>query len=188
MKFLGSKTIETERLILHKTEETDLKKLWSILLLEEVSKYYLTAKINTDWEKEKIWQMKKLQKASNLDTFIWTIELKDSKDVIGQISLHPTDKDNIMDIGWFLDPSFHKKGYAYEAALNVLKYMFLECDLEKIETCVCKKNPNSYHLMEKLGFERQDTTRMIKYTLLDTEEECFNYDLTKEDFIKKKEG
>ena len=49
MNFLGSKTIETKRLILHKTEERDLKKLWSILLIEDVSKYYLTAKINNNW-------------------------------------------------------------------------------------------------------------------------------------------
>ena len=50
MNQLGSKTLETDRLILHKTEEQDLKELWNILLLEEVSKYYLTSKINEDWE------------------------------------------------------------------------------------------------------------------------------------------
>ena len=33
MKFLGSKTLETKRLLLHKTEEKDLKILWQILLI-----------------------------------------------------------------------------------------------------------------------------------------------------------
>lgn len=185
MNYLGSKTIETDRLILHKTEERDLKILWNILRIEDVSKYYLTTKINSDWEKEKVWQMKKLQNASNPDTFIWTIELKESHDVIGQISLHPKEKENIMDIGWFLDPKFQKKGYAFEAAKNVLTYMFTECGLEKIETGACIKNQNSYHLMEKLGFKRQNTTRMIKYTLLEQEEKGIDYHLTKEDFLKK---
>lgn len=188
MKYLGSKTINTERLVLHKTEEQDLKKIWKILLKEEVSILYLTAKINKDWKKEKVWQMKKLERAGNPDTFIWTIELKDTQEVIGQISLHPTEKEDVMDIGWFLDPKFQKKGYAYEAAKNVLDYMFIECGLKKIETCVCKKNPNSYRLMEKLGFVRQDTTRMIQYTLLEKEEECYNYNLTREEYLKEKEG
>ena len=40
MKMLGSKTLETKRLILHKTEEKDLKELWSILCIDEVNKYY----------------------------------------------------------------------------------------------------------------------------------------------------
>ena len=31
MNLLGSKTLETERLLLRKTEEQDLKKLWKIL-------------------------------------------------------------------------------------------------------------------------------------------------------------
>ena len=84
---LGSKTLETKRLILHKTEEKDLKELWSILCIDEVNKYYLTAKLNYDWEKEVKWQYKKLENASNPDVFTWTIELKDTNEVIGQISV-----------------------------------------------------------------------------------------------------
>lgn len=53
MNLLWSKTLETERLLLHKTEEKDLKELWEILLIEDVSKYYLTTKINYNWEDEK---------------------------------------------------------------------------------------------------------------------------------------
>ena len=104
MNYLGSKTLETERLILHKTEEKDLKEIWNILLLEEVSKYYLTSKINEDWEKEKKWQYKKLERANEPDNFIWTIERKEDNAVMGQISFHETDENEIKDIGWFLDP------------------------------------------------------------------------------------
>ena len=57
MNLLGSKKIETKRLILRKTEEEDLKKLWEILKKEEINKYYLTTKINFVWEKEKKWQL-----------------------------------------------------------------------------------------------------------------------------------
>ena len=127
MKYLGSRTIETNRLILRKTEEQDLKQLWEILLLEEVSKYYLTTKINQNWEDEKKWQYKKLERAGDNDVFCWTITIKETKEVIGQISVQELKEpqENIRDIGWFLHPDYQKKGYAKEAAREVLKYMFL---------------------------------------------------------------
>lgn len=188
MKLLGSKTIETTRLMLHKTEEKDLKELWNILCLEIVSKYYLTCKINYDWEDEKKWQYKKLEEASNPNIYRWTIEIKDTNEIIGQISVQEgenPDKLEIRDIGWFIDPVFQKKGYGYEAASEVLKYMFLEVEISSIETCAAIINPNSWRLMEKLGFKRKNTTHFVKYTLLDEEIEVYEYVLTKKDFLKE---
>lgn len=186
MKFLGSKTLETKRLILHKTEEKDLKRIWSILLIEDVSKYYLTAKINKNWEDEKKYQYKKLEKASNKDVFCWTIELKDTNEVIGQITVQESNNPDksIRDMGWFIDPEYQHKGYAKEAAIEVLKYMFNEVQIKKIETGVATVNPNSFKLLEKLGGKRLGTTHFVKYTLLDKEVEIYDYELTKEEFNK----
>lgn len=187
MKMLGSKTLETKRLILHKTEEKDLKELWSILCIDEVNKYYLTAKLNYDWEKEVKWQYKKLENASNPDVFTWTIELKDTNEVIGQISVQAREDEPeyIRDIGWFIEPTHHKKGYAYEAAVEVLKYMFLEVEIEKIITSSAIINPSSWGLMEKLGFEKVDKTIMIKYTFVEEEVENQVYELDKNMFLKE---
>lgn len=185
MKYIGSKELETERLILHKTEEKDLKELWNILLLDEVSKYYLTTKINTDWEEEKVWQYKKLDKASNNDVFTWTIETKDENAVIGQISIVDTDEENIKDIGWFLDPTYQKKGYCMEAAEAVIKYMFLEADIAGIDTCAAIENSSSWHLMEKLGFKRSKEFKEIKYTNQENSTKCYKYTLNKKDFLKE---
>ena len=186
MNLLGSKTLETKRLILHKTEEKDLKELWNILLLDEVNKYYLTSKIHDNWEEEKSFQYKKLEKASNADVFTWTIELKDTSEVIGQITITEKDKDKtIRDIGWFLDPNYQHKGYAYETAVTVLKYMFLEVEIEKIETGISIVNPSSFNLLEKLGAKRLKTTHFVKYTKLDEKQEVYEYILTKNDFLKE---
>ena len=187
MKLLGSKELETKRLILHKTEEKDLKRLWEILLIKDVSRYYLTSKINDSWEKELPYQMKKLELSSNNDVFCWTIELKENNEVIGQISVQESNNPNkaIRDIGWFLDPKYQKKGYAYEAAIEVLKYMFLTVKIEKIETGAAIINPSSWRLMEKLGAKRLNTTCFVKYTFLDKEIELYKYELTKKDFLKE---
>lgn len=185
MKYLGSKRLETSRLILHKTEEKDLKELWNILLLKEVSNYYLTTKIHDNWEEEKPFQYKKLENSSLNTTFTWTIEEKSSSTVIGQITIMKKDKENVVDIGWFLDSLYQKKGYAYEASSEVLKYIFLEVEVEKIETCAAIKNEASWKLMEKLGFKRTNKIKKIKYTFQEQEEECFCYVLEKNDFLRE---
>ncbi len=186
MKLLWSKTLETERLLLHKTEEKDLKVLWEILCIENVSKYYLTTKINYNWEDEKKWQYKKLQEAANPDIFRWTIELKDSNKVIWQVDITENSDFNdieIRDIGRFIDPNYQGKWYAYEAAYEILKYMFLEVGIKSIKTSAAIDNPSSRKLMEKLWFKRLDGTKFTKYTLLDNEIEAYRYELTKKDFI-----
>ena len=187
MKKLGSKTLETKRLILHKTEEKDLKELWEILCIDEVNKYYLTTKLNYDWETEKKWQYKKIENASNLDVFTWTIELKDTNEIIGQISINvrEDENENIRDIGWFIEPSYQRKGYAYEAAVEVLKYMFLEVEIEKIITSSAIINQSSWGLMEKLGFEKVAKRIMIKYTFVDEKIENQVYELDKNMFLKE---
>lgn len=185
MNYLGSKSLETERLFLHKTEEKDLKELWNILLLEDISKYYLTTKINTDWEEEKKWQYQKLERSSANNVFIWTIELKEDHSVIGQISINETDKEDVKDIGWFLEPSFQNKGYMMEAAETILKYLFVEVGIKMIDTSAAIYNESSWKLMEKLGFKRSNTCKYTKYTLIDEDVKCYIYTLTKEDFLKE---
>ena len=186
MNFLGSKTLETNRLILRKTEESDLKTLWEILCNEAVSKYYLTSKINYNWEDEKKWQYKKLEHASDNDVFQWTIVLKDTNEVIGQINCLKVSEDELTrDVGWFIDPLYHKKGYAIEAATEMIKYMFLEVGINSIETSAAIVNSNSWMLMEKLGFKRQKETGYVKYTLLDDKIRTYKYKLTRLDFLKE---
>ena len=186
MKLLWSKTLETERLLLHKTEEKDLKKIWEILCIEDVSKYYLTTKINYNREDEKKWQYKKLEEAANPDIFRWTIELKDSNKVIWQIDITENSDFNdieIRDIGRFIDPNYQGKWCAYEAAYEILKYMFLEVGIKSIKTSAAIDNPSSRKLMEKLWFKRLDGTKFTKYTLLDNEIEAYKHELTKKDFM-----
>lgn len=104
MKYIGSKVLESKRLILRPTKEEDLKVLWNILKNKEVSKYYLVVKINDNWEDETKWQYKKLEKANNKDVFQWSIVLKFEDCCIGQVScqksyddLGNTNPDNIRD-------------------------------------------------------------------------------------------
>lgn len=188
MKMLGSKVIETKRLLLRPTEEQDLKILWKILCVPEINKYYLTSKFSHNWENEKPWQYKKLEQANNNDIFQWSIIKKETNKCIGQISVQERENSpiDIRDIGWFIDSNEQRKGYAFETASNVIDYMFNEVGIKAIETGSAVCNPASFGLMEKLGFQRRgNEIHKQKYTFIEKPVDCFSYGVNKEEYFNK---
>lgn len=185
MNYLGTKKIETKNLILRPTQEEDLKILWNILCDIDVSKYYLVGKFNFDWEQEKKWQYKKLEKANNKDVFQWSIILKSNNRCIGQISCQNSyDKDgnlqddSIRDVGWFLDSKYQGMGFGTESSKAILEYMFNEVKIDRIDTSAAIDNPASWKLMDKLGFIKTGTIKKTKYTMLNDEVDCYCYTKT----------
>lgn len=195
MKFLGSKTIETDRLILKSQAMNEQKRLWEILMLPEVNKYYLTVPQKfreklKDWDKQKYFYEEAMKYANDNNVFSWSIFLKDTEECIGRISCHEGhDEDeninnpNIRGVGWIIDPKFQGCGYGTEAAKAMIDFMFLECEIEQMITGAAMCNPASWRIMEKLGFERQEVTKMIQYTFLDELTEDYSYVLTREKYL-----
>ena len=91
MKLLGSKTLETTRLILKKETLQEQERQWSILMMPEVNKYYLTVpekfkdKLKS-WDIQKEYYAERVKHASDLDVYKWSIFLKDTNECIGKIS------------------------------------------------------------------------------------------------------
>lgn len=194
MKFLGSKTIKTDRLILKAQTINEQKKLWEILMIPEVNKYYLTVPTQfreklKSWDKQKIFYENEMKHANDNNVFRWSIFLKDTGVCIGRISCHEGhDEDeninnpNIRGVGWIIDPKFQRNGYATEAANAMIAFMFVECEIKKIITEAAICNPASWKVMEKLDFERQKN-KMIQYTFLDDLTEAYSYVMTKERYF-----
>ncbi len=93
MKYLGSKTIETERLILKAQTMKEQKILWQILMLTEVNRYYLTIpkKYATnlyDWDKQQVFYEQDMKRANDLTTFKWSVFIKGTNECIGRVSCH----------------------------------------------------------------------------------------------------
>ena len=81
MKKLGSKTLETDRLILKAQTMNEQKYLWSILMIPSVNKYYLTVPIKfreklKDWNKQEKYYLEDMKHANDLDVYRWSIFLK----------------------------------------------------------------------------------------------------------------
>lgn len=193
MKYIGSRTIETERLILRKSQMEEQKRLWEILCIPEVNRYYLTCKFGFDWEQQRPFFESKVSKAGNLDVFQWSILKKDDGLCIGQLSVQSGNSedplitdDSIRGIGWFIDPDYQGCGYATEAASAVLDYMFNEVQITEIRTGAAVLNPASWKLMEKLGFNRRgDKIHKVKYTYVLEPVDSYSYGLTDKEYEVK---
>ena len=196
MKFLGSKTLETERLILKSQTMEEQQYLWSVLMIPEVNRYYLTvpkkyAEKLKDWSKQEGFYKADMEHANDPDVFRWSIFLKDTGECIGRVSCHKASDDgygitnpSIRGVGWYIDPKYKQKGYGYEAAKAMMDYMFNECEIDEIKTGAAIVNKASWKIMEKFGFERLDETKMVEYTYVDEPVEDYQYRLTKKMYFE----
>lgn len=200
MNLIGSKTIETERLILKPQTMQEQKRLWEILMIPEVNKVYLTtpAKFRDklkDWSKQEPFYEEKIEHANDNDVFEWSIFLKDTNECIGKIDYHEYSKEDndindlsIRGVGWYIDPKHQGKGYGTEAARHTLKYMFEEVEITKIITGAAIDNPASWKIMDRLGYKKLPETKLVTYTYLDDPVEIYTYEITREQYLNRTEN
>ena len=167
MNLIGSRTIETERLILRSSKMEEQKRLWEILMIPEVNKWYLVgAKKHANnpshwaWENQEKFYKSKVDKADNNDVFVWSVFLKPEytnsgyEEVIGQVSAQENGEDiTIRDVGWYMDPAYQGKGYATEAAQACLKFAFETLNLNEIVAITSVQNKPSEQVMQRLGMQ-----------------------------------
>lgn len=67
--------------------------------------------------------------------------------------------DRIAEIGYWIGVPFWNRGYASEAAAEVVRYGFEECGLHRIFACHFVRNPGSGKVMTKIGMQYEGTMR-----------------------------
>lgn len=199
MNLIGSKTIETKRLILRSSKMEEQRRLYEILMIPEVNKWYLTSgkkyannKDHWTWEYQEKFYKSKVEKANNLDVFGWSIFLKKeyteskTEEVIGQVTAQENgDNINIRDVGWYIDPKYQGNGYATEAAKAMIDYMFKEVKIEKISSGAVKENIASCKIFEKLGFSKiSEVKEESPYTFYDGILTFSKYELDRNDYYE----
>lgn len=142
-----------------------------------------------DWGRQEPFYQKKIiaiNEGENSQKFTWSIFLKDGT-VIGQMTvqqneLYPNNPE-IRDVGWFIKPSYQKKGYASEAAKAILDFMFYEVEIEQILTSAAIINPGSWRIMEKLGFTFTGNKKSIYLDENNNIIENHCYSVTRQEYI-----
>lgn len=155
MLFLGSKTLESERLILRKYQKGDEVDIFDYAKEDEVS-LYLTWPTHQSIETSKkilnIW----LEEYNNKETFRWAIIYKKDNKLIGgidSVNLFKDESDNYtIELGYVLNKKYWNKGIMSEALSLVRDYLFNECKTSKILIRCNEQNIASYKVMLKAGF------------------------------------
>jgi len=121
------------------------------------------------------------------DSVNFAICLKESNDLIGAIGLGISQENKHAELGYWIAESHWGKGYATEAANEIITYGFSELDLHRIHAHHMIDNPASGKVMRKIGmaFEgtmKQHVVKWNKYKDIEL------YGILKETWQTKREG
>ena len=154
INFIGTQTIETDRLILRKYEITDVDDMFRNWVTDpEVSRFW-------GWEPHKNMDETKTLLAGWIadyekhDTFHWVIALKSISQAIGYIYINEFDNnDDSASVHFALSRKHWNKGIMTEACKAVLDFAFSMLYVRRIHTRHHVDNVASGQVMKKCGMQ-----------------------------------
>lgn len=160
MNHKGTKTLETERLILRKFIESDLDSIYKNWSSDDEVTKFLTWTTHKNIDDSKIFLNSCFERYKTEDNYIWAIELKETGEVIGSISV-PAVKESVKEValGYCLGTKWWRRGIMTEAGQAVIKYLFEGIGVERISAVYAKDNFKSRMVMLKLGMKYEGTLR-----------------------------
>lgn len=185
MKQIGTRELETDRLILRKVRKEDAEEAYySWCNSDVVDRYVLfkkhdsvevTKELYENWEKE----------YDDLLTYRWIVSLKDTKELIGTIDVSKKFLCfGTCEIGYCYGERFWNKGYGTESLKAVIKYLFEEAEAELVCAEHMEKNPGSGRVMEKAGLKYEGSLRSRVVDKNGIRNDLISYSITREEYFK----
>lgn len=160
MKHLGTVTLETERLILRRAKIGDAESMYRNWAGDDkVTKYLTWQTYGSVREAEDYIKFlnEQYKTESNYD---WFIELKEIKEPIGSIGVVRLREDTESAvIGYCIGSKWWHRGIMTEAFTEVIRFLFEEIGVRRIEAEHDTENPNSGKVMKKCGLIYEGTRR-----------------------------
>ena len=158
MKHLGTKTIETRRLVLRKFTLSDAEPMYRNWASDpEVTRYLLWPAHESEEETKGILKgwIAAYEKPGKYE---WCIELKEIGEAIGSIGVvMVNEKVQSMEVGYCLSCDYWHKGIMSEALSAVVEYLTNEVGARRIQARCDTRNPYSAKVMEKCGLKYEGT-------------------------------
>jgi len=152
MIHLGTKRLESERLILRQLEEKDAEEIYYGFINQSEFLYYANKKERTlEEEKESLKGI--AEKYKNLKYYNWLITLKECKKIIGIINLKAEEINETVEFNYAIDNRYINKGYMTEALGLVRDYCLNEIQVNRFQGGCCVENLASKRVMEKCGMQ-----------------------------------
>ena len=161
MKHLGTQTLETERLILRKTIESDAEPMFYNWANDKtVTKYLTWQPYETVEQLRDTYHAYQLSQNDNPEFYAWKIVLKAINEPIGAIDVIEI-RENTEEafIGYCLGNKWWHQGIMTEAFQAVIRFLFEEVGVNRITAHHDVNNPHSGDVMKKCGLLYEGTFR-----------------------------
>lgn len=159
MKEPTTKTLESDRLILRKFKMDDAEGMYNNWASDPECNKYLNWNLHKSMEETKALIRLWINEYDN-GSCNWVVELKDSGEIIGSISVMTIlKKHSTAELGYCYGSKYWGNGYATEALRAVIEYLLTECDFYLVEARHISGNPASGRVMEKAGMHKDAVLR-----------------------------
>lgn len=186
MKHKGTKTLETKRLILRKFTKDDIIPSYKNWTSDERVCKYVTWPKHEDVEVTENILSEWIDGYKNDNFYQWAICLKDGE-VIGTISVDKIDEDiESIEIGYVIGYNYWGNGYVHEAFEEVIKFLFEEVEVNRIQARHDVDNPNSGKVMLKSGLTYEGCLRQTVKNHSGSLVDIKLYSILREEYLPKK--
>jgi len=148
-------TVETERLILRRFRESDLREIYEVMGNPEVMRFSLNGPYSLEKTSDFIRGCIDGYKERGIGLFATV--LKDNQKVIGYCGFYFLTVDGVdeVEIGYRLHPSHWGRGLATEASLAVRDLGFEGLGFARVIACIEEANLASIRVAEKIGMAHE---------------------------------
>lgn len=148
--------LTTDRLILRSITPEDASVIFKLRSNPDVMQY-VNRPLVQSMEEAVAWVELVMNNVKNNIGITWCICLKNNpSENIGNIGLWRIECENYRaEIGYMLEPTFHKKGIMSEALNRIIDFGFSQMNLHSIEAQIDPENKASAKLLEKSGFKKE---------------------------------
>ena len=136
-------------------------------------------------ERARQWAAELAAKEPDPDDFRLVIADRDGNTPVGVILTHTVDRHNgTFSYGISIGTPHHRKGYAGDAIVLLLRYMFQERAFQKADAKVYASNEASLALHRRLGFVEEGRRRRARFAAGRYEDEIL-FGMTTEEFTER---
>ena len=185
MEHLGTLTLETQRLILRKTLESDYELMFRNWANDErVTRFLTWAPYESAEQLKDTYHQYLLDNQNKPDFYGWKIVLKESGEPIGAIDVVNFREDiEEAEIGYCLGAYWWHLGIMTEAFKRVIRFLFEEVGVNRITATYDPRNPRSGDVMKKCELQYEGTSRQAGKNMQGVCD-VSRYALLKEDYFK----
>jgi ribosomal-protein-alanine N-acetyltransferase len=147
-------TFETKRLRVRPYRASDLKALHALYGDAENLRYWGGSAYTLLDESRRVmrWHMAYRPR----DYAMWAVAEKKTDRLIGMVNYHHRHiRQKRVDVGWLILPEFQGKGLTSEAMRPVLRHLFDDLGVHKVEALIRPGNKPSQALARRLGFRKE---------------------------------